>query len=211
MELLKFNDAPKSPRRGKNPAGFIGAGIMVAVMGLSSTLAGTITLNAGSAIEFGQGVITAAACDSSIKVTPTSSFDGDTFTVSAITLENIGVNPDTDLDNGNSGAGCRDLVLEIRAFSSDNSILTQLTGGASQNVATVYIPLDPSVTASYIAKHAINGTPLTSYVSGSVAATYAAATTEEASGVKLVISGLRIAGSISKLTVESRAAVDDDK
>ena len=45
--------------------------------GMSSTLAGTITLNSGSTVEFGQGIVTAAACDSSVTITPSASYESD--------------------------------------------------------------------------------------------------------------------------------------
>jgi len=213
MELLKFNDAPKSARRGKNPAGFIGAGIMVAVMGLSSTLAGTITINTGASIEFGQGVVTTAACDSSIKVTPTSSFDGDTFTISALTLENLGYE-----SGGSDGPACQNVVLEIRVFNSNESttaLTMKASGGTNYQATTVFIPsgIDSSTvatSATYTARHYIvtSGAIQTTELSGSVSATGSSLGNSGATGagaVKLVISGLSISSSAAKITVESRA------
>ena len=41
---------------------------------IGSTFAGSITLNAGQAVEFGQGTVMTTACDESITITPTSRF-----------------------------------------------------------------------------------------------------------------------------------------
>ena len=224
MELLKFNDAPKSARRGKNPAGFIGAGIMVAVMGLSSTLAGTISINTGQAIEFGQGVVNAAACDSSIKVTPTSSFNGDTFTISALTLEDIGYET-----GGTNGDGCRNVALEIRVFNSTDSttaLTTRSSGGTNYQAITLYIPsgvvagsgaLGVSNDATYFARHYVineTGTITTTELGGSVSAAGSVLGNTNATGtsaLKFVISGLSISASAARITVESRAARDEEK
>ena len=217
MELLKFNDAPKSARRGKNPAGFIGAGIMVAVMGLSSTLAGTITINAGTAVEFGQGVVNTAACDSSVKVTPSSSFNGDTFTISSLTFEGIGVN------TGTQGAGCKDVVLEVRVYDSVDTTTALVTRsnatGTVFEALTIYIPASATgdnweTGTTYVARHYVldGGTISTTELAGSVSATGSvAANTQAATGLKLVVSGLSVPASAGKITIESRAARDTEK
>jgi hypothetical protein len=62
--------ATPGPR--KNLPLLLGVGTIAIVVGVSSTLAGSITLNGGDNVEFGQGVVTAAACDSNITITPSS-------------------------------------------------------------------------------------------------------------------------------------------
>ena len=211
MELLKFNDAPKNTRRGKNPAGFIGAGIMVAVMGLSSTLAGTITLNAGQTVEFGQGVVNTAACDSSIKLTPTSSFDGDTFTVSGLTIEQIG------LSTSDEGRGCKGQVLEVRAYSG-TTISPFFTDTASTRVMTIFIA--DTDTAGYFETNTAlykvrfydlsneGVVQFSNQASASVSLAGSVPTTTDDSstvGVKIAITQLKLSPTITKFTVESRA------
>jgi len=210
MELLKFNDAPKNTRRGKNPAGFIGAGIMVAVMGLSSTLAGTITLNAGQTVEFGQGVVNTAACDASIKVTPTSSFDGDTFTVTGLTLQDIGLTTSSD------GRGCRGQVLEVRAYSG-STIKPFFTDSATALVMTVFIADTNTAFETNSALYKVNfydysGSPTVVQgvnqrsASVSLSGSVATATNDTTTvGVKIAITNLKLTPEITKFTVESRA------
>ena len=143
MELLKFNDSQKSPRRAKNPAGFIGAGIMVAVMGLSSTLAGTITLNTANSVEFGQGVIATAPCDTTMTITPTSKYDptynsnAGRFIVETVTVTNIDL------------AACKSLSLEFRAYEAATLLQWRDAGSVSSDKAmVVYIPTLPTGTST---------------------------------------------------------------
>ena len=76
MEILKFSEPPKrnsrgrSKRTGMSSLVALAIGVLV-VGGMSTTLAGTITLNTSGSVEFGQGVVSTAACDTAIKVTPT--------------------------------------------------------------------------------------------------------------------------------------------
>ena len=93
-----------SPKKFKKYRAFIGIGVIAAAIGLSSTLAANININAGP-VEFGQGVAQTVACsgDESIIVTPATSFTnapasvtreatfygGDTITVTS--TENLSV------------------------------------------------------------------------------------------------------------------------
>ena len=76
MEILNFSDNgnAKSNKSSKRRA-FIGIGVIAAAIGLSSTLAANISINAGP-VEFGQGVAQTVACsgDESVIVTPATSF-----------------------------------------------------------------------------------------------------------------------------------------
>ena len=66
-------------RGGKRLDGFTKLVIVVVaavlIPKIGSTFAGTITLNAGQSVEFGQGTVMTTACDDSITITPTSSFN----------------------------------------------------------------------------------------------------------------------------------------
>lgn len=216
MELLKFNDAPKSARRGKNPAGFIGAGIMVAVMGLSSTLAGTITISGGT-VEFGQGVVNTAACDGSITVTPASTYqyETNTFLVNQITLEGIG-----GVDGGTDGRGCLGQTLELRAYDASGNLLTFQTGAKA---LTVTLPTVVGLTETsnrYVLKAfdvdsgtlAIGASPvgllaaLTENVSGSSGGVgFSGNTTGNTSKGSFIISSLTLSNAVTRITVESRS------
>ena len=65
-------------RGGKRLDGFTTLVIVVVaavlIPQIGSTFAGSITLNAGQAVEFGQGTVMTTACDESITITPTSRF-----------------------------------------------------------------------------------------------------------------------------------------
>lgn len=212
MELLKFSDSPKSARRGKNPAAFIGAGIMVAVMGLSSTLAGTITVSGGSAVEFGQGIVDTAACDSSIKVTPTStySYSSNAFTVSSVTISNIGF---TDAGAVNSnGRGCKGQVLELRAYDNTGTLLPFYSDTATTEALNFFIPNDTVVATSF-AKGMYNVDNGATEGNKTVNATLAVnsgttadeADATDASALSVTLGGLKLSAAVVRLTVESRA------
>jgi len=219
MELLKFNDAPKSARRGKNPAGFIGAGIMVAVMGLSSTLAGTITIGTGT-VEFGQGLVQAAACDSTIELVPSSQFndpdDGgtaittETFTVGSLNLRKVGLSAGA----AGAGTGCGGAVLEIRAYAG--STLRQFKyESETAKVLTVFIPTGLNNTTVLNDVFKLNtfnfsGSPAVLGESNVFTPTYSrtgstVAATDGDAGVNLLITGLSIPSDVTRFTIESRA------
>jgi hypothetical protein len=96
MEILKFDNAatPRRKKSGGNLKSLAGLATVAAIAVLGSTLAANISLNSGSAIEFGQGVSVTAACDSDgITVTPAVRFvnaaNAGTFYLSTITLSNV--------------------------------------------------------------------------------------------------------------------------
>ena len=223
MELLKFSDSPKSSGRRKNPAGFIGAGIMVAVMGLSSTLAGTIAIGTNNRVEFGQGVVTTAACDTAITLTPASTFvpsntpGADTFTVTSISLSGIGGST-AGVDN----SGCLGKVFEIRAFAGTQE-LSITKGGVNYVAVTVTVPSKESGAANeanYKAQlyaYASGSTSVLDTVSpttvsitataeeGDSTAGYVADAASATAGARFTISGFTISPSVTKITVESRS------
>jgi hypothetical protein len=218
MELLKFSDSPKSSRRGKNPAAFIGAGIMVAVMGLSSTLAGTISINSGSAVEFGQGIVSTAACDSSVKVTPLSEYDytSNAFTVSSVTISNIGftdpANPSTNAD----GRGCKGQVLELRAYNSAGVLLPFYADTVTTLALNFKVPTD-TVTATSFTKGMYNvqdeltdgastASPTLVVNSGAISSV---ATDTDANALSVTLGGLKLSSTVVRLTLESRAKRSD--
>ena len=84
MSLLNFSDGdhgPAAPRSKKPLKLILGIGALAGVVALGSTLAANINLNAGGAVEFGQGVAQTVACggsDVSIVITPKSTFRNET-------------------------------------------------------------------------------------------------------------------------------------
>ena len=76
MEFLNISRQKQfDGRKSQKYRALLGATIVAAVVGLSSTLAAQININSGP-VEFGQGVAQTVSCsgDASVMVTPTSSF-----------------------------------------------------------------------------------------------------------------------------------------
>jgi hypothetical protein len=95
MEILKFGNAGAPvAKKNNNLKSLAGLATFAAFAVIGSTLAANISLNGGSAIEFGQGVSVTAACDSNgITVTPSVRFvnaaNSGTFYLSTIALSGI--------------------------------------------------------------------------------------------------------------------------
>lgn len=73
----------------------LGLAAVILVPTIGSTLAGSIAIGTGT-LEFGQGVVTTAACDTAITVTPTSELTADTFNIANIAITDV---DDEDCDN----------------------------------------------------------------------------------------------------------------
>ena len=95
MEILKFaNAGAPLAKKSNNLKSIAGLATVAAFAVIGSTLAANLSLNGGSAIEFGQGVSVTAACDSDgITVTPSVRFvnaaNGGTFYLSTIAMSGI--------------------------------------------------------------------------------------------------------------------------
>ena len=79
MDILNLSTGDGySPKKSAKRRAFVGFGLIAAAVGLSSTLAANISINAGP-VEFGQGVAQTVACsgDESVIVTPASSFSNE--------------------------------------------------------------------------------------------------------------------------------------
>lgn len=133
MEILKFDNAatPRRKRSGGNLKSLAGLATVAAIAVLGSTLAANISLGSASGIEFGQGVQTTAACDSSITVTPSVRFinaaGAGTFYLSTIALSGI------DLDS--SGDTCTGKTFKLSAYNDSSATPLQLsTGTASAQI-----------------------------------------------------------------------------
>ena len=66
----------------------LGLAAVILVPTIGSTLAGQITVGDGT-VEFGQGVVTTAACDGDITVTPTSVLSSTTFMLDRVSITSI--------------------------------------------------------------------------------------------------------------------------
>ena len=129
MSILDLGTGPSRPSVGKKSTRiFLGFGLLIAVIGVGSTFASTISINANQDIEFGQGVQKSVFCggDESITVTPISSFANTdelgTFGLTGITVSDI---PEECSDRNfvikvyNNTGGSSPLIL---SRTSDNSL-----------------------------------------------------------------------------------------
>ena len=209
MEILKFAEPPKRNSRTntKKRGGImplLAVVVSVAVVGgMSTTLAGTISLNTTNSVEFGQGVVTTAACDTSISVTPTSAFKASdsTFSVASVTLSNVGT-----VAGGTNGAGCLGKKFTIKAYNAANELLTVDSGTAFTEVF-VTIPADSATaTAGTFTKTSWVGVTVPGTGSG-WDNTGSDGWTSAASGTgTLTITGLTIPGTVTRITLESSNA-----
>jgi len=77
MSILNLNGPAGRPARSKRAVKvWMGIGLVIAVLGVGSTLASTITINGGTNTEFGQGAQRTVYCggNKQISVTPISSY-----------------------------------------------------------------------------------------------------------------------------------------
>jgi hypothetical protein len=159
MEILNFsNNGKTKPNKGSKRRAFIGIGVIAAAVGLSSTLAANISINAGP-VEFGQGVAQTVSCsgDESVIVTPATSFTnapssvtrevtlhgGDTITVSSTADISVGMLVSfgmisgavvTDIDSGVLTISIGNLPDEITADATFTP-----SSGTEQTVTSVLV------------------------------------------------------------------------
>ncbi len=140
MEILDLGGAGEEnipprlkSRRNKKLKIAVGIGSLAAVTGLGSTLAASISLNDGNAVEFGQGVATTAACNGtdSITLTPTSEYIPTSESFRLDTIQLSGINTDT--PDPYTGIGCAGKTLIIRAYTDDSDYASFAVGGETAN------------------------------------------------------------------------------
>lgn len=123
VQVLRFDDPPKGSRKKKSSSKFLlPISLLIAVGLFGSTFAANISINSDQSLEFGQGVLSAAACDSTINITPAATFDNGSstgvFRFGEVTLS--GVEGD-----------CVGKVLTLRAYDNNASNDTPLTLGTT--------------------------------------------------------------------------------
>lgn len=148
MSILNLNGpAGLQPKNRKSLRIWMGLGMLIAVLGVGSTLASTITINNGNNVEFGQGVQRTVYCggNQTINLIPVSGFLNSqddisehgtapnsapgTFYLSGIRVTNIP-----------SACSGKDFVFSAYNNSSDEPVaIATLTGdGTSLKFANVY-------------------------------------------------------------------------
>ena len=197
MEILKFSEPPKRNRRGRTKTTGMSSLVAVAIGvlllgGMSTTLAGTISLNGGSTVEFGQGVVTTAACDPSITVTPTSSYDTSTgFSVTGVTFSNIA---DT----------CAGKYMTVKAYSSTAQLNVNAAG--TYTFFKVKIPTSNQAAGSWD-KPSVDGAVTWTNTAVTGSGTWSSDLTSSTGGFTVTRASntteFKIDKSLDKITVES--------
>ena len=130
MPRLELEEDVKNVKRflNKKAIGFLAAGlILIAIPVIGTTLASTITINSGTAVQFAQGSITTATCDADITVSATSTYSDD-FYLKTITLSGI------KLDTG----GCAGKTLTVSAATTASpSIPGTISSGVTDIAFTI--------------------------------------------------------------------------
>jgi hypothetical protein len=123
MEILKFENSAPAPRKSapkkSNLKSLAGLATVAAVAVLGSTLAANISLGSSS-IEFGQGVQTTAACDSSITISPKVTFVNGTnpvFMLSTVSFSGL---------DAASTTTCQGKTLTLNAYGDTSATPLQL-------------------------------------------------------------------------------------
>ena len=133
MEILKFDTPNPAPRRKQNKSS---SRALLAIVGvaaiavLGSTLAANISINSGSAVEFGQGVSLTTACDTNGGVTanPSATFSN----ASGAGSFKFGTIAFTGIDST-----CAGKVFTIKAYAdTGNTPLVLNTSGTAYSYAT---------------------------------------------------------------------------
>jgi hypothetical protein len=96
----------------------LGLAAVILVPTIGSTLAGQINIGAGS-IEFGQGVLTTAACDDQITITPEAVLVDSEFIATQIAVSGI------------NNAACSDAIFTIKMLNATGVAQSMGSGNAT--------------------------------------------------------------------------------
>jgi len=136
MPRLELEEDVKNDKKffNKKAIGFLAVGlILILIPVIGTTLAGTITINSGTAVQFAQGSITTATCDSAITVSATSTYSND-FYLKTITLSDI-----------NLVSGCEGKTLTVSAATTASP---SIPGTISSGVTDISFTIPPVVGSS---------------------------------------------------------------
>ena len=116
MEILKFDGGKPAKNRNKLVTVIAGT-FLFAVVG--STFAANITINSGSALEYGQGLTQAAACDSNMQITPVNHYVNGSGSAGTFYIDTITVTDTPTTTSASTGLGkCIGKTLKISAWDS---------------------------------------------------------------------------------------------
>ena len=160
MEILNFegNGSNRSPKKRARVATIIGGAFLLAAIG--STFAANVTINGGSAIEYGQGLTQATACDDAIKITPTNHFVNSAGASGTFYIDTITVTDSRTVSAITGLGNCAGKSIKLSAFNNVSGAAALFTCTFS-NIAYS----SPNLSASVASCPA--GAAITSYYDGS--------------------------------------------
>ena len=166
MPRLELEEDVKNGKKffNKKAIGFLAVGlILILIPVIGTTLAGTITINSGTAVQFAQGSIATATCDAAITVSATSTYSDD-FYLKTITLSGI-----------NLVSGCEGKTLTVSAATTATP---SIPGTISSGVTDIAFTIPATVgSASTLVTGLPAGITATSGMVNASGAAYKSATT----------------------------------
>jgi len=145
MSILNLDNLPSAPRGRKINGKFVVLGL-VALAGVGTTLAGSITLNSSQAVEFGQAVARTASCDTNggITVAPTAKFSNVNGGTGSFNLGTITI---TGIDDN-----CAGRVFTIKGYDDSNqtpiNLVTANAGTPSSSIVFTVATSQPAGTTA---------------------------------------------------------------
>ncbi len=129
------------------------AGLLIATIGplVATTLAASVSINGGTALEFGQGSNPAIACDTSITSAITESWSSGSAVFKVDTISLTGFNSAV---SAAADGGCGGKVIKISLLGSDGTALAIGTSGTTTSSSV-------TITSATVATPAVNGTTAT--------------------------------------------------
>ena len=190
MSTLRFNELePKRAGRTKPLLTILGIGALVGALALGTTFAANINLNGENNVEFGQGVVTTAACDGTINVAPVSSFVNASPSASPAARFELG----SIVFSGIDTTACDGKTFTIKAFGDTGGALALVTGVTDYSVAVT------TLTPFFAEVGTVNGLSVTANSNSPVDGF----TITLASGSSPIA-----ANQVFKITIESKDSVD---
>jgi hypothetical protein len=105
----------------------LGAAVLLLIPILGTTFAASIAVNGGSAVQFGQGVASVNACDTSVTIGPAGDYNyaSDAFHLETVTITNL----DT--------VSCAGKTITLRAYDSSTSTSMVISNGTDPKAIKV--------------------------------------------------------------------------
>jgi hypothetical protein len=179
----------KKKKNNKSLKALLGISALIAIPVIGTTLAASITINSSGTIQFGQGVVATAGCDTDITTALSTAYASGAFVLDKITLSNLNTTPTS------SNVGCGGQYLKVRVYNSGGSLVAIDSAAATTTVVQFLIPTSGTTQPITTTGNANAATTITGWTST------AGATTDT---LVLQLGGTKPAAStVDKVTIES--------